>query len=84
MRWMKVGPACEYLGGIHRETLYDAVRSGKCIAARIGSGRNLLFSDVWLDAYATRCAEQPSERHDSRRSESIALMRQQASERRRA
>jgi hypothetical protein len=80
MRWMKVRPACEYLGGIHPETLYAAVREGKCKASRIGAGRNLLFSDVWLDAYATRCAEQPSERHESsRRAESIALMRQRVS-----
>lgn len=38
MRWMKVGQACEYLGGISAKTLYEAVREGKCRAARIGQG----------------------------------------------
>jgi excisionase family DNA binding protein len=66
---MKIGPACQYLGGICEDTLYSAVREGKCRAARIGAGRNLLFSDTWLDEYATRCAEQRD------RAEPIALRR---------
>lgn len=57
MRWMKIGPACEYLGGISAKTLYAATRSGKCKAARIGAGRNLLFSEQFLDEYAQRSAE---------------------------
>jgi hypothetical protein len=56
MRWMKVDAACEHLGGVSAKTLYQAVRNNKCQAARIGAGRNLLFSDVWLDEYAQRCA----------------------------
>jgi hypothetical protein len=52
MRWMKVGPACEHLGGVSAKTLYAAVRRGDCQAARIGAGRNLLFSEEWLDQYA--------------------------------
>ena len=61
---MKVGPACEYLGGISPKTLYAAVRVGECRAARIGAGRNLLFCEEWLDEYAKRSAE-TNRSHDS-------------------
>jgi len=53
---MKVAQACEYLGGISPKTLYGAVKAGKCKAARIGQGRNLLFCATWLDEYAASCA----------------------------
>lgn len=64
MRWMKIGPACEHLGGISAKTLYAAVRRGDCMAAHIGAGRNLLFSEEWLDAYA-RARAAVDERADS-------------------
>jgi excisionase family DNA binding protein len=56
MRWMKIAPACEYMGGISAKTLYAAVRKGECKAARIGAGRNLLFADAWLDAFLEQTA----------------------------
>jgi hypothetical protein len=60
MRWMKIGPACEYLGGINPKTLYAAVRAGQCQAGEIGAGRNLLFCDEWLDEYAKRPKKTPT------------------------
>lgn len=52
MRWMKVREACAYLGGISADTLYDATKRGECRVARIGAGRNMLWCEEWLDAYA--------------------------------
>ena len=49
MRWMKVDEACRHAGNVSRKTLYGAVRTGRLKAARLGSGRNLLFAAEWLD-----------------------------------
>ena len=51
MKWMKVDAACSRAGGVHRKTIYAAVATGKLKVARIGAGRNLLFSDVWIDEW---------------------------------
>ena len=51
MAWMKVDAARKYAGGLGRKTLYRAVAGGKLRAARIGAGRSLLFSDVWIDEW---------------------------------
>ena len=66
-RWMKVGLACEYLGGISAKTLYAATRRGECRAAKIGAGRNYLWCEEFLNEYATKKTE-PAE-------SSIALVR---------
>jgi excisionase family DNA binding protein len=54
---MKAPAAARYLGGISTKTVYAAVRRGELKAARIGAGRNLLFCEEWLDAYASTKAE---------------------------
>jgi len=51
MAWMRVDAARKYAGGLGRKTLYRAVAAGKLRAARIGAGRSLLFSDVWIDEW---------------------------------
>ena len=56
MRWMKIGAACEYTGGLERKTLYGAVKAGKLRAAKIGAGRNLLFADLWIDQWLEAAA----------------------------
>jgi hypothetical protein len=60
---MKIASACEYLGGVNPKLLYAAVRRGDCKAARIGAGRNLLFSAEDLDQYAqsTKRSAEPRE-----------------------
>jgi hypothetical protein len=49
MRWLKIDAARQHCGGISRRVMYDAVAAGKLRAARIGEGRNLIFSDEWCD-----------------------------------
>lgn len=52
MTWLKVDDARKHAGGVSRRVLYDAVRRGELRAARVGRGRNLVFSvdhiDQWL------------------------------------
>jgi len=63
MRWMKVEAACAYLGDISPKTLYAATRSGECRAAKLGAGRNYLWNEEFLDAYALKLAEKPAKAH---------------------
>jgi excisionase family DNA binding protein len=53
---MKVDEARAYAGGISRRTLYDAVRAGKLRAAHVGSGRNLLFAESFIDEWLQQSA----------------------------
>jgi hypothetical protein len=60
MQWLKAADAArEWCGGVHPKTLYAAVKAGKLKAARIGAGRNLLFSDVWIDEWLQKSAGEP-------------------------
>ena len=51
MSWMKIDAARAYAGGISRKVLYRAVASGQLRAARIGTGRSLLFCEAWIDEW---------------------------------
>jgi excisionase family DNA binding protein len=51
MSWMKIDAARAYAGGISRKALYRAVASGRLRAARIGTGRSLLFCESWIDEW---------------------------------
>ena len=57
MRWMKIGPACEHAGHVNPKLLYAAVDRGDLQVARVGSGRNMLFSDQWIDEWLVRSAK---------------------------
>lgn len=57
MRWLKAREAAAYAGNISTKILYRAARTGTLRVARIGAGRNVLFSTVWLDEWLCRCAE---------------------------
>ena len=61
--WMKAPPAAVYAGGISTKVLYAAVRNGDLRAARIGAGRNLPFSAMWLDGWLEGAATTPLQRH---------------------
>jgi excisionase family DNA binding protein len=56
MHWMKIGPACKYLGGVNKKVVYAAVRNGQLKAGRIGAGRNLRFTEPWLDEWLSQSA----------------------------
>jgi len=58
MAWMKVEAARKYAGGVGRKILYKAVAAGKLKAARIGAGRSLLFSDMWIDEWLMAAARE--------------------------
>jgi excisionase family DNA binding protein len=58
MRWMKVDEACRHAGNVSRKTLYGAVRARRLKAARVGSGRNLLFAAEWLDDWLRSSSEE--------------------------
>ena len=62
---MKVDAAREYAGGVNRKVLYRAVADEKLKVARIGSGRNFLWTEAWIDAWLNSMA-QPAD--DNRRS----------------
>lgn len=49
--WMKVDEARRHAGGVSRQILYAAVRTGKLRAARVGHGRNLVFNAEWIDSW---------------------------------
>jgi predicted DNA-binding transcriptional regulator AlpA len=51
MSWMKIDAARTYAGGISRKVIYRAVASGQLRAARIGTGRSLLFCEPWIDEW---------------------------------
>jgi excisionase family DNA binding protein len=55
--WKKADEAArDWAGGVSAKVLYAAVKSGKLRAARIGAGRNLLFSEQWIDEWLTSSA----------------------------
>jgi excisionase family DNA binding protein len=56
MGWLKVDDARRHAGGVSRQTLYNAVRTGKLRAARVGAGRNLLFCEAWIDEWLRAAA----------------------------
>lgn len=57
MRWLKAPEAAqEWAGGISPKTLYRAVKKKQLRAARIGSGRNLLFCEEWITEWLQRSA----------------------------
>ena len=49
MRWLKIHGACAYAGDMSSKTIYAAVAAGRLRAARVGAGRNLMFSEEWID-----------------------------------
>ena len=49
--WFKAPKAADYAGEISPKILYSAVRAGKLRAAKIGAGRNLLFSEEYIDEW---------------------------------
>lgn len=51
MRWLKVRGAAEYAGGLSQRTVYQAIRSGRLRAARLGAGRNVVTSAEWIDGW---------------------------------
>jgi hypothetical protein len=57
MRWMKIGPACEFMGGVNPKLVYAAVRARKLKAAHVGFGRNLMFCDEWCTEYMRQTDE---------------------------
>ncbi len=57
--WMKAPAAAAYCGGISTKVLYRAVRERRLRAARIGSGRNVLFHPDLLDEWLTSTVERP-------------------------
>ena len=63
MAWMKVDAARQYAGGVGRKILYKAVAAGQLKAARIGSGRSLLFSDMWIDEWLMAAAKEEGGRN---------------------
>ena len=57
MLWMKITAAAVYAGKVSAKLLYDEIRAGRLMAARIGAGRNLLTCDEWLDQWLRARAE---------------------------
>lgn len=49
-RLLNVDETARYLGGIHRSTVYDMVKSGKLTPVRV-SRRRTMFDRLDLDAY---------------------------------
>jgi hypothetical protein len=64
MRWKKIREAQQYCGNISRRLLYDAVAAGQLRVARIGTGRNFLTSEEWLDQWLQSLADRD---HDNAR-----------------
>ena len=67
MRWLKVPEAAiEWAGGVNPKIVYRAIRDGKCRAARVGCGRNLLvceaFVNEWLETSARPVLVTPERR----------------------
>lgn len=71
MTWLKVDAACAYAGGLDRKTLYAAVRAGDLMVARVGTGRNILFADCWIDDWLSKGADH-RHRFIDRRPERVA------------
>jgi hypothetical protein len=52
MEWKKVPDASKaWAGGTHPKAIYRAIYEGKCKAARIGAGRNLLVCEAFIDEW---------------------------------
>lgn len=51
MTWLRIDEARKHAGGVSRRLLYDAVRRGELRAARVGRGRNFVFSTEFLDEW---------------------------------
>lgn len=56
MTWIKIDAACAYAGGLSRKTLYGAVARGELKAARVGYGRNIVFSEAFIDEWLASSA----------------------------
>ncbi len=65
MTWLKAKDAAAHSGGIHPKLLYAAVQRGELRVARVGAGRNLLFSVEWLDAWLVERAGGATKTGDS-------------------
>lgn len=59
MRWLKAREAAAY-ARVSPKLLYAAVRAGRLRASRIGAGRNLVFSDEWLDQFMAASSPEPT------------------------
>ena len=64
--WMKAEKAAEYAGGISTKVLYAAVRDGRCLAAKIGAGRNLIWCEKYIDDWL-QASVKPVDRKDTSR-----------------
>jgi excisionase family DNA binding protein len=69
MRWLKIQGACAYAGDVSSKTIYAAVAAGRLKAARVGAGRNLMFSEEWIDDWLRRSATTADERSPEERAE---------------
>ena len=76
MRWMKIGAAREYAGDVCSKVLYAAVEKQELKVARVGSGRNVLFADVWIDEWLARCAEKKKPDYKKKPKKGSALKNQ--------
>jgi excisionase family DNA binding protein len=56
MTWRRVPEAAQRIH-VSPKVVYRAIRDGHCLAARIGSGRNVLVSDEHVDEWLLRSAE---------------------------
>ena len=67
MAWKKVPDAArEWAGDVNPKIVYAAIRDGKCKAARIGAGRNMLvceeFIQEWLQGVSLKEKREPRKR----------------------
>ena len=58
--WKKVPAAArDWAGGISAKTVYAAIRKGQLRAAHIGTGRNVLVCQAYVDEWLHGSAKQP-------------------------
>jgi hypothetical protein len=58
MEWKKVPAAVKtWAGDISPKTMYAAIKSGKCKAARIGAGRNVLVCEQFVTEWLMSTAD---------------------------
>ena len=65
--WFKAPRAAEYAGNISVKVIYAAVRSGKLRAAKIGSGRNILLCEAFIDDWLQATVEPVEHRKEAGR-----------------
>ena len=65
MRWLRIKEAAHY-ARCSAKVLYAAVASGELRAARIGRGRSIVTSELWVDEFLARLAEAPPVDRQSR------------------